>query len=386
MALKIQFNSKQLIFLSLPLLILIICLWAARVNYSVQIKSLNYFLKQNDLTQDNVALTRLTLRYIKQKQLYRGEVSHDEFSKEEFFYNQSILPRPDEIEQPDLSFEERIIAALIDQFRKFINKSSMNSNPDNSYLKILYFAFYYEKTKDYQKAIQLYDKLFPYPSAENIQGILLLHKAYCLALTENFDTAEKIYLEIIRRFKGTASSVTATSLLNFMKEFNREKDFVIRQHSLDIIKSGKLIDLMNYKQALKILNSIQSVRANEKALLDYYKGVCLEESGFKIKAIESFMSSIRDDLKSNSAILANRRIFNIAINGEKNGILLPFVRMVGNAQKDQVLKDMDLFYLKYPNTIPSGLLQETNLIAQNTDIIESNIRAMMPLINTNSLK
>ena len=319
----------------------------ALMNYQIQLKALNQLLKQQELTDENVSHTRLIIRYIKQKAIYHGALNRDELDRSEYFYHEEVLPNIRQMRQATrLTFYERSMVFLINQFRRISGKPRIVAPLDRDPLVLLYSAYQQEMARNYQTAIWYYDEMLKDDLGPGLEGHIRLHRAFCQAMLGDYEAAKTAYTEVIKRYEGSGIAIAAAILLRYMEEFNRERDRIMAGRDSDMIKGERLVQLLNHRVALKVLESVSARNKSERARLEYYKGVCFEELGSKKEAVDAYLNSIQSDLQSSAARYANRRVYSIASGLPQGEKVLSFSREVGLRQKDQILMEIDTHHRK----------------------------------------
>lgn len=389
-------NKNSIVrFLLMFLLIAALCfvlglgLWVAEINYDVQIKAMNQFLKQEELNNENVAHTRLILRYIKQKELYNGSLTRDSLDHDEFIYNRDILPDYNEMKQiTQLNTVEKGVVLLINLMRYVTGKNPILISGDNDQLILLYSGYYHERARNYEKAIGFYNQMLAAVLKREIKGNVLLHKGYCFAMLEEYEKARSIYQQVIKDYMGMGVSTASEILLHYMDEFKKESDSILQNKDGDIQKGEKLINLLNHKVALKVLKDVKGSNPAEKARLEYYKGICFEELGNKKEAINSYVRSIQSDITNSAALYANRRIYTIATDLPEGSKFISLSRTVGEKQNDPVLQNIDKEYQEMqkeePVVLPEPIAEfkvETNELTVDIKSFDAQIQSMVETVS-----
>ena len=183
-------------------------------------------------------------------------------------------------------------------------------------------GYYYERNKEYKKAIALYDQILASPvTGRPLKAGVLLHQGFCYSILGEYSKAKIKYLTVIKEYGDISTAVTAAVMLRYLEGFRAEIERVLATEKDSTEKGEKLYKLIAYRESYEVLKRIEGAAPpSEQKKIQFFKGRTLEEIGETGRAVEIYQQIIMDDTGSEYASSANRRIYlvgSVNYEGEK---------------------------------------------------------------------
>ncbi len=314
------------------------------VYLNIRINELKIYLQKSDRDVSRIDHIQLVMKYNISKKLYERTISADKADALEF--------KIDILTSEKVSYEKVIndkykylsIPALfiINMNRSFIGKDPIREIQEDNSSSGMEIAYYYERNNYYQKALKYYDQALSTGNVDTmIEGSILLHKGFCHAMLGNYKNAQSLYLKIIKKFVGEEISVTATILLNYLKEVIDEQERVLNEEPNPIVRSKKLFNLLAYGKSLEILNGYKGkAKPSAQARILYYQARSYDELGLKEKSLDTYLKNIASNPDSKYAKYSNRRIYMIGSRLGKDNNIKEVSIKINKKLRDPVLEAM----------------------------------------------
>lgn len=295
------------------------------VVVSIRMLELKAFLRDIDKKASDMSTVGMVSKFKLHKKLYEEKLNEDELNIEEYNITCRALSSEDHDDISVTKYKEIAppILSIMNLVRLFLKKPPLEyilSNRENYKLAL---AYYTERQKKYNRALEIYDDLL---SEDDIKAdqihIILLHQGYCLAIIGDYDKAKEKFLEIIKNFENEDVAITAARLLRFIEELEAEVRKVKESDDNPLIKSEKLYKLIAFKEALEILDKVVEEEDEELDKVQYLRARCYEETGEKETSVTIYQdivdTSIEEkDYDSETAKQANRRILLVSTTEEE---------------------------------------------------------------------
>ncbi|MBN2533731.1 MAG: tetratricopeptide repeat protein [Spirochaetales bacterium] len=292
---------------------------------SIRLLELKAYLRDIDKKASDMSTVGMVSKFKLHKKLYENKLNEDDLNKEEFNVTSRLLSSDDHDDIPFTKYRELAppVLAVMNLIRLVLRKPPVEyilSNRENYKLTL---AYYTERQKKYNRALEIYDDLLSEDGVKADQiHIILLHQGYCLSIIGDYDRAKEKYLEIIKNFENEDVAITAARLLRFIEELEAEVRKVKESDDSPLIKSEKLYKLIAFKEALEILDKV--VEEDEKASdkVQYLRARCYEETGKKETSVTIYQDIVDNSIEekhyeSETAKQANRRILLISATEEE---------------------------------------------------------------------
>jgi tetratricopeptide (TPR) repeat protein len=294
------------------------------INIQIRIKELRLFLQRSNREDNSIDHIGLVMKYRLHKAMYENRISNEDTSIIETRISSILSGREEESRVLPGRYRYMSVPVLfsINVIRYVIGMPLIRDLEEDELNLNLEVAYYYERNKDYKKAITLYNRILLEPvSGRPLKASVLLHQGFCYSIIGEFDKAKSKYLTVIKDYGDINTAVTAAVMLRYLEGFRTEIEKVLKTEKDSSAKGEKLYKLIAYTESYEVLKRIENTStALEKDKIKFYKGRTLEELGEAGKAVEIYQQIIMDDPKSDYAATANRRIYlvgSVNLEGEK---------------------------------------------------------------------
>lgn len=294
------------------------------INKEVRIKELKIFLQKSEREDNSLDHIGLVMKYRINKRLYEEQMSQEKADMIELRVSSLLSDTMQKKRVPLEQYEILAVPAIytINFFRSIIGKEPIKDIKDSKSNVFLEIAYYYERNKYYEEALQIYNRALSEGNIDRTTTAgILLHRGFCHSIIGNFKEAKEDYNRIIKEFSDEKVSITAVILLKYLEGFRTEAVRVIKDEKDSIVKGEKLYKLIAYKESLRVLEKVEKdADPEEISRIRLVKARCFEELAEKEKAVNTYQKIIKEDRNSEYAKMANRRVFiigSIAENGEK---------------------------------------------------------------------
>lgn len=330
---------------ALSLIIIYFLLYINEIVISIRLNELKSYLQDADHNEGGIDHIALIATYEIHKKVYEERITQD--TADAIENKISILSLPGSV----LKSKDRDIynmvsypALFVINFnRKILGKVpvSYKWNRDDEF-KELDKAYYCERNFLYKQAITHYGKALENGNLNpGLASSIILRQGYCYALAGYSDKALKNYQTVIADYSQESSAITASILMRYLEGFTLARNRVMLDSSDPIMKSQRLVNLLAYEHALKIINTIEH-KAGSKDLprIQYYKARCLSGLGQPEKAVENYLKVVTSAPDSAYAKYANRKIFSIGASAGGDNKLLDISKSINKKLNDPVLNRM----------------------------------------------
>lgn len=284
------------------------------ISIDLHVNHLKFLFQQSNLEENNMDHIGLVMNYKINKKLYDDEISQADANIQEARVNtiltNQVIEQMPKIEK--FGVFRKPVSSAINLFRTMLGKPALVEIGDNFRLNdYLTLAYYYERNKEYKKALGVYEEALREETMTRSQEAgIILHIGFCNALLGNYQNSKKNYHRIIKDFSDEGAVVTAVILLRYLEGFNTEIERILKDGEQNVVKSEKLYKLLAYRESIKVLDSIEAEGASkDRARIRFLKGRCQEELGEKDSALLSYQTLIEEEPQSEFAKLSNGRIF-----------------------------------------------------------------------------
>jgi len=321
---KIRIIFPELLLLVLMAGIIFLMVYFNDIVTSVGLRELQTDLGSLNRTNSKRDFLSMVAKYKLQKRLYEEKINDDEFGLEELKINSIVGMK----EKTGSEVAERYTNILPPVFF-FINAirfvmgekplSPASHDPAAAYLDI---AYYYERNKQYKKALEVYriaTGLIPHGNKKI--PVIQLHRGFCLSIIGDYENAREKYSDVIRENRDEEITKTARILLSFLNEIRAEVNRIKNSSAGPGEKGEKLFKLMAYGEAVKLLDQAKPGNRREADKNRYYKARSLEESGEAKKSVEIYQDIIKNNPRSDYAKASNRRILTMSAADQNNNEL-----------------------------------------------------------------
>lgn len=200
---------------------------------------------------------------------------------------------------------------ILNGMRFALGKEMINPQEDNQIFKVLEIAYFWERNRKYNEAINLYKDVLSMPGlTSNTLSIVLLHKAFCHSMMSEYKTAKEIYEQIITLYPSTESGILAWKLLDFLNSIEEKRKDVQKTDLTNFGKAKQYYLLMDYRNSIKYFSIFIGEESSGKNLAEvrYFKGRSHEELGETDQAVLEYRNAIKNDKSQKWAKESNRRL------------------------------------------------------------------------------
>jgi tetratricopeptide (TPR) repeat protein len=281
-------------------------------------KELKLSLQKLDQGETSSKTDGLIARYrLIQSQHDALKESFSDYIKEERLM--ALLSASDSKNQKYLISNDLIINTayhFVNIFNFMINLEPLIGLAENKGTKMLEIAYFYERKRNYSKAISIYDIAEKYfqPVSREI-AYIYLHKGFCSAILGKNKLATINYQKVINSTNAGEMTETAQVLLSYIFA-SKQKEEKIKAMPISHNKGIAYYKALSYTKAVKVFNEVEKKNPDQK--LYFYRGRSHEELGKSRKAIKDYKKSIEMDSKSVYAKQANRRLYILGAFYENN--------------------------------------------------------------------
>lgn len=214
---------------------------------------------------------------------------------------------------PIQSFSSKLIQTLIGGVEFILGKKKVKIDLPPDMLKELEVAYFYERARKYEKAIEVYkSRLSDTHLTEGLQATLVLHIGFCTSVLGQYDPAIVQFKKVIDLVPGSEDAHVAQKLIDILKGLQDQIREARALPQTPFSQGRQMFFLANYQEAIKIL---EQVVADEKTIPsevlegDYLIGRSQEEMGMENEAVQKYRQIIAQNPNSNTAKKANRRLY-----------------------------------------------------------------------------
>ncbi|HNX25327.1 MAG TPA: tetratricopeptide repeat protein [Spirochaetota bacterium] len=340
-------RKKIVITLSVfvSLLLILFFIFVNEMVISIRLNELKTYLQDLDKNEGGVDHIALIATYEIHKKIYEERITQDTADSIEQKVNSLSLPvKTNGPLSRDLNSVLAFPAVqMININRKILGKPPVKYTSDNSdEFKDLDQAYYDERNFLFKRAISQYDKaLLNKNLSSTLKASILLRQGYCYALAGINDKAMHNYITIITEYSNESSAITASILVRYLEGFNLARERVLSGETDPVLKSQKLVSLLAYEQALKIINDTeQKVGPKDLPRILYFKARCYSGLGQPEKAVENYLKVITSNPDSPYAKFSNRKLFLIGTSAGGSNTILETSKLINKKLEDPVLDQM----------------------------------------------
>jgi tetratricopeptide (TPR) repeat protein len=286
----------------------VVIAWSSlRMNLS----EIAWQLQKQEFIEGNLTRMYLVARFVDQRKLYLEEIDRSSSDWNEFEISH-LLDSRTENDFSDLKVVDildRVSLNVVNTLRQTIGKPLLVEWIEMQSLDYLGMAFRLERIREYQKALDIYDKTAPMIHDPVLLGVLLLHKGYCLALLGEIPKAKDLYQRVIAQNRHNDQGVTASLLLQHLDQIVLEQKNLLNAELPELVRARKMPLLMQCNALLNSLKPEDQAGPAEQAEVLMVRGLCEEEIGNKGQALKNYLGAIKVAGNDSLARDANRRVY-----------------------------------------------------------------------------
>jgi tetratricopeptide (TPR) repeat protein len=329
----------------IPLLIAGYLIFVNKIVISIRLNELKNYLQETDKNEGGIDHIALIATYEIHKKIYEERMSQDDADTAENKLSSLSLPiQADKTESLELDNIISLPALYMINFnRRILGKPPVTlKRSDDRQYKVLDEAYYHERNFMFKHAIALYDKaLENHTFSSRYRSSILLRQGYCYALAGYNDMAMKNYNTIIRDYSQESSAITASILIRYLEGFTLARERVLLGESNPVLKSRKLVNLLAYEHALKIIEEIEIKTApSELPSIRYFKARCYSGLGDPEKAVENYLMVITSAPDSPYAKYSNRKLYMIGKSAGGDNKIIALSKNINKKLNDPVFEEI----------------------------------------------
>lgn len=216
-------------------------------------------------------------------------------------------------EKGETSFKSKVIGAAIGVVGFILGKKRAKLDVPNAVQQDLEAAYFFERSRKYDKAIEIYAKGLGNASlSPDVSATLLLHRGFCASLMGEYEKAKADFNKVIGLVPETEEAHVALRLRELTQGLEDQVRLAKNTKQAPFQAGKQLFLLANYAEAAKSLQQvINSATADptEKLQSRYLYARSQEELGQDSDAVLTYRTVIQAAPNSEEAKKANRRLY-----------------------------------------------------------------------------
>ncbi|MDQ3002006.1 MAG: TonB family protein [Fibrobacterota bacterium] len=211
------------------------------------------------------------------------------------------------------SVKSKVIGAAIGAVGFVLGKQKSKTAVPNVARRELEAAYFFERSRKYDKAIEIYTKgLAASNLPPEVSATLLLHRGFCASLIGEYMKAKEDFTEVARLVPRSDEAHVAMKLRELTQALENQVRLA-KESLLAPFQAGRQLFLLaNYAEAAKQLQKVISNSASdssEKLQSRYLYARSQEELGQDSDAVVTYRTVIQSAPNSEEAKKANRRLY-----------------------------------------------------------------------------
>ncbi len=216
-------------------------------------------------------------------------------------------------EKQESSVKNKVIGAVIQGVGFVLGKKRSHIEVPNVVAKDLEVAYFYERSRKYDRAIEIYTQGLSNPKVTTeISATLILHRGFCSSLMGDYSKAKADFDRTRSLVPGSEEAMVALKLKEMTQAL--EDQVRVAQNSKQApFQAGKQLFLLaNYAEAAKSLQKVLTsavADSSEKIQSRFLYGRSQEELGQDSDAVMTYRTVIQQAPNTDEAKKANRRLY-----------------------------------------------------------------------------
>jgi tetratricopeptide (TPR) repeat protein len=264
---------------------------------------------------------------------------------------------------------EQLVIAIMNFTGRWTNSAPIENIAEDQGQKILEVAFFYERRREFGKAIGAYNaSLENYARRRDMLAYIFLHRGFCNSNIGKRTEALADYQRVkAYDVVGGDLSVTADVLALFLLDLDKRLALVERM--IDSVEKGELLYLlMAYPRAVDSLNVAIARKPEPKAF--FFRGRAHEEIGGIPNAIADYRKAIALDRGGEWGRKANRRLYILGTFYESDASVTDEAKLVASQNSDSGFIEDYKTFEKSVDGANIARLGDTKLIQETLKVIE----------------
>lgn len=313
---------------------------------------LQWHFEKSALLSGNINQVLMLSKYENRFRLLHDSISQDQADANEYRLGRALgydKPRIDTTAFTNDMFT-KASAYGIDQMRRILGKPPLPDQQDIATTQRLFEAFQLEYRYRYTDALASYERLLATSTDPVLIGTIRLHMGFCSAMLEQKQNARSHYLWVMEHHRMDDLGHAAFQLLSHMDRLDNERKQLQNAALPALAKARRYVQLMQCREALRILDTLQLDSASEPERL-ILRGRCDEEAGNTQLAANHYLQAITQANYSPAAREANRRLFMVSSKSKDSVALRATAVHLNNSLQDTALEAM---HSEAPPPMPPG--------------------------------
>jgi len=368
---QMQLNRSQVAMLAAVLFGTFLCIQIMRVIADIRFRELKTSLQNVGSERATGASLSLITRYqfVQHRYAQGGEKAADYLVEGELMAAASLEASKAEAQTEKLGLFERMVVSAMNFVGRFTNTQPIADANEDQGQKILEVAFFYERRREFAKAIEAYNaSLQNYSQRKDMLAYIFLHRGFCYSnigkraealadyrQTKAYDSADGEY--------GTTAEVLALFLLDINKRI------AIVEQMNDSVEKGELLYLlMSYHRAIDTLTNTIKAKPEQKAY--FFRARSYEETGSTRSAIADYRHVIALGRGSQWSAQANRRLYILGTYYEADAKLADESKLLAKSVGDEKFINENQIYAQTVDSQKVAKLGEDKIFSETLQVIE----------------
>lgn len=209
--------------------------------------------------------------------------------------------------------KSKVIGAAIRAVGFLLGKKKAKAGVNNVVQRELEAAYFFERSRKYDKAIEIYSKgLDAANLSVEVSATLLLHRGFCASLTGEYRKAKDDFTKVASMVPESEEAHVAIRLREMTQALEDQVRLARDSKQSPFLAGKQLFLLANYAEAARSLQKVISSPTSdpsEKLQSRYLYARSQEELGQDSDAVVTYRSVIQVSPNSDEAKKANRRLY-----------------------------------------------------------------------------
>lgn len=362
-------GAQASIFLVIVLLVGL-CIQVMRVIADIRFRELKISLQNVGGERSTGASLSLITRYqfVQNRFNQGGEKASDYLAEGELMAAASFDVSKDGIDTKKPGLLERFVVAAMNFAGKLTGSKPIADQAEDQGQKILEVAFFYERRRDFVKAIEAYNaSLKNYAQQREMLAYIFLHRGFCNSNIGKRTEALADYRQVKAYDPQGELGVTAEVLALFLLDIDKRLSLVERM--ADSVEKGELLYLlMSYYRAIDTLSA--AIRRSPEPKAYFFRGRSFEETGNTASAIADYRRIIAMGRQSEWSAKANRRLYILGTYYEADAKLTEESKTLAKAVGDEKFIRENQTYEQAVDSAKVAHLRQDTIFAETLQVIE----------------
>jgi len=300
---KLSLNMR--LALPVALIVFFVALVILLMSSIAEIRFLELGKKLSELTGKPEDFRSLSI--LKRLRLnYDAQFANDEARKFSEEMNLAVALTNSQDSSVEDTYSRRIGLRAVNLINSLLGLPHVNLSRPSREEKLIEGAFFFEKQRQFAKARSIYDDLTKQKLPRAWRDYVLIHRAFCSALTGAYGEATGNLEEVIRDGEDKSNRALAAEMLQIVHK-QLEKSKRISEGTPWQQKVEYFHAIGAYAEAVSAARFVP--RTQWDARLLYLYAHSLEETGNAEEAVQTYRTAIKSGGPTGSAVQANRRLY-----------------------------------------------------------------------------